>query len=85
MSGVLHHLPYARCLMKTYIHVGESDLANFILLSRARQKLQAPFIASGSSADGQGLAATLCLGASGINMGTRLFVKIEAPVHENVQ
>ncbi|KAI8658076.1 2-nitropropane dioxygenase [Fusarium keratoplasticum] len=66
-------------------HVGESDLTNFILLSKARKKLPVPFIASGGFADGQGLAAALCLGASGINMGTRFLATVEAPVHENVK
>ncbi|KAH6867803.1 hypothetical protein B0T10DRAFT_596364 [Thelonectria olida] len=66
-------------------HVGESDLTNFILLSRARQALKVPFIASGGFADGQGLAAALCLGASGINMGTRFLATVEAPIHENVK
>ena len=41
----------------------ESDITNFILLSRARQSLKVPFIASGGFADGQGLAAALSLGA----------------------
>jgi NADH:quinone reductase (non-electrogenic) len=50
-------------------HVGETDITNFILLSRARQSLGVPFIASGGFADGQGLAAALALGACGINMG----------------
>lgn len=85
MSTALHLVPYARCLVKNYRHVGESDLTNFILLSKARQKLPVPFIASGGFADGQGLAAALCLGASGINMGTRFLATVEAPVHENVK
>lgn len=50
-------------------HVGEHDITNFILLSRARQSLGVPFIASGGFADGNGLAAALALGACGINMG----------------
>jgi NAD(P)H-dependent flavin oxidoreductase YrpB (nitropropane dioxygenase family) len=66
-------------------HVGESDLTNFILLSRARQTLQIPFIASGGFADGQGLAAALCLGACGINMGTRFMCTVEAPIHQNIK
>ncbi|PMB67312.1 Nitronate monooxygenase [Beauveria bassiana] len=66
-------------------HVGESDITNFILLSRARQELKIPFIASGGFADGQGLAAALCLGASGINMGTRFMCTVEAPLHENIK
>ena len=66
-------------------HVGESDITNFILLSRARQDLKTPFIASGGFADGQGLAAALCLGACGINMGTRFMCTVEAPIHHNIK
>ena len=66
-------------------HVGETDITNFILLSRARQELNIPFIASGGFADGQGLAAALALGAEGINMGTRFLCTVEAPVHIKVK
>jgi NADH:quinone reductase (non-electrogenic) len=66
-------------------HVGESDITNFILLSRARQTLKVPFIASGGFADGWGLAAALCLGASGINMGTRFMCTQEAPIHLKIK
>jgi NAD(P)H-dependent flavin oxidoreductase YrpB (nitropropane dioxygenase family) len=66
-------------------HVGETDITNFILLSRARQELNVPFIASGGFADGQGLAAALSLGAEGINMGTRFMCTIEAPIHQNIK
>lgn len=66
-------------------HVGESDITNFILLSRARQSLEIPFIASGGFADGQGLAAALSLGAEGINMGTRFMCTVEAPIHHNIK
>lgn len=66
-------------------HVGESDITNFILLSRARQSLKVPFIASGGFADGQGLAAALSLGAEGINMGTRFMCTVEAPIHLKVK
>lgn len=66
-------------------HVGESDITNFILLSRARQTLNVPFIASGGFADGQGLAAALSLGAEGINMGTRFMCTVEAPIHQKIK
>lgn len=66
-------------------HVGESDITNFILLSRARQTMPVPFIASGGFADGQGLAAALSLGAEGINMGTRFMCTVEAPIHQNIK
>ncbi|KAK8229217.1 hypothetical protein HDK90DRAFT_418683 [Phyllosticta capitalensis] len=66
-------------------HVGEHDITNFILLSKARQTLGVPFIASGGFADGQGLAAALSLGAEGINMGTRFMCTIEAPIHHKIK
>lgn len=66
-------------------HVGEHDITNFILLSRARQSTPVPFIASGGFADGQGLAAALSLGAEGINMGTRFMCTVEAPIHQNIK
>jgi len=66
-------------------HVGESDVTNLILLSRARQSLNVPFIASGGFADGYGLAAALALGAEGVNMGTRFLCTVEAPVHLNIK
>lgn len=66
-------------------HVGESDITNFILLSRARQSVPIPFIASGGFADGQGLAAALNLGAEGINMGTRFMCTVEAPIHHKIK
>ncbi len=66
-------------------HVGETDITNFILLSRARQVMTVPFIASGGFADGQGLAAALSLGAEGINMGTRFMATVEAPIHQKIK
>jgi NAD(P)H-dependent flavin oxidoreductase YrpB (nitropropane dioxygenase family) len=66
-------------------HVGETDITNFILLTRARQSLNIPFIASGGFADGQGLFAALGMGAEGICMGTRFLCTLEAPVHLNIK
>ena len=42
-------------------------------------------IASGGFGDGRGLAAALCLGAEGINMGTRFMATAESPIHPNVK
>ena len=66
-------------------HPGEDDVPNFILLARAADELKIPFVASGGMADGRSLAAALCLGADGINMGTRFIATKEAPVHDNVK
>ncbi|EME82081.1 uncharacterized protein MYCFIDRAFT_188897 [Pseudocercospora fijiensis CIRAD86] len=66
-------------------HIGETDITNLILLSRSRQVMPIPFIASGGFCDGQGLAAALNLGAAGINMGTRFMCTVEAPIHHNIK
>lgn len=66
-------------------HPGEDDVPNFILLPRAADELEIPFVASGGMADGRSLVAALSLGADGINMGTRFIATKEAPVHENVK
>lgn len=66
-------------------HPGEDDVPNFILLPRAADELEIPFVASGGMADGRSLVAALSLGAEGMNMGTRFIATKEAPVHENVK
>ncbi|MBS0466969.1 MAG: nitronate monooxygenase [Proteobacteria bacterium] len=66
-------------------HPGEDDVPNFILLPRAAEELEIPFVASGGMADARSLVAALALGADGINMGTRFLATREAPVHENVK
>jgi NADH:quinone reductase (non-electrogenic) len=66
-------------------HPGEDDIPNFILLPRAADELEVPFVASGGMADGRSLVAALALGAEGMNMGTRFIATKEAPVHENVK
>src|SRR5690606_30423203 len=66
-------------------HPGEDDVPNFILLPRAAEELEIPFVASGGMADGRSLVAALALGAEGMNMGTRFMATREAPVHDNVK
>lgn len=66
-------------------HPGEDDIPNMILLPRAADELEIPFVASGGMADGRSLVASLSLGADGINMGTRFIATREAPVHDNVK
>lgn len=66
-------------------HPGEDDVTNFVLLPRAADSLDIPFVASGGQADARSLVASLAMGADGINMGTRFIATKEAPVHENVK
>jgi nitronate monooxygenase len=66
-------------------HPGEDDIPNFILLPRAADELEIPFVSSGGMADARSLVASLAMGAEGMNMGTRFIATKEAPVHENVK
>ena len=66
-------------------HPGEDDIPNFILLPRAAEELEIPFVASGGMADARSLVGALLMGAEGMNMGTRFIATKEAPVHENVK
>ena len=66
-------------------HPGEDDITSMILLPRASEEIQIPFVASGGMADARSLVAALALGASGIHMGTRFIATKEAPVHDNVK
>ena len=66
-------------------HPGEDDIPNMILLPRAADELEIPFIASGGMADARSLVAALAMGAEGMNMGTRFIATKEAPVHDNVK
>lgn len=66
-------------------HPGEDDVPNMILLPRAADELEIPFVASGGMADGRSLVAALAMGADGMNMGTRFIATQEAPVHEKVK
>ena len=66
-------------------HPGEDDIPNMILLPRAADELEIPFVSSGGQADARSLIASLAMGAEGMNMGTRFIATKEAPVHQNVK
>lgn len=48
-------------------HPGEDDIGGLVLMARAYEDLKVPFVSSGGIANGQGLAASLALGAQGAN------------------
>jgi len=66
-------------------HPGEDDVPNMILLPRAAEELEIPFVASGGMADARSLVAALAMGADGMNMGTRFMATQEAPIHQKVK
>ena len=66
-------------------HPGEDDIPNMILLPRAADELEIPFLSSGGMADARSLVASIAMGAEGMNMGTRFMATKEAPIHQNVK
>ena len=62
-------------------HVGEST--TMALLPQVTSAVNLPVIAAGGIADGRGVAAAYCLGASGVQMGTVFLATEECPVSEN--
>ena len=62
-------------------HVGE--VTTMALVPQVVDAVSVPVVAAGGIADGRGLAAALCLGAEGVQVGTAFLASAEAPVHDN--
>ncbi|MCM3357196.1 nitronate monooxygenase [Psychrobacillus sp. MER TA 171] len=58
------------------------ELTTFTLIPQLVKHVSIPIIAAGGIGDGNGLAAALSLGASGVQLGTRLVATKDAPFHE---
>jgi NADH:quinone reductase (non-electrogenic) len=61
-------------------HLGRDDLGTMILIPKVADSVSIPIIASGGIGDGRGLMASMCLGAEGVEMGTR-FIATKECVH----
>ncbi|PLR78619.1 2-nitropropane dioxygenase [Bacillus sp. V3-13] len=59
------------------------ETTTLALIPQIVANVQIPVVAAGGIGDGKGLAAMLALGASGVQMGTRLIATKEAPFHGN--
>jgi enoyl-[acyl-carrier protein] reductase II len=62
-------------------HIGE--ITTMAIVPQVVDTVGIPVIAAGGIADYRGFAAALCLGASGIQMGTRFLATKECHVHQN--
>ena len=59
-------------------HVSWEPVHSMVLLPAVANAVNVPVVGAGGFADGAGLAAALCLGASGIQMGTRFIATQES-------
>lgn len=62
-------------------HVGE--LTTMALVPQVVDAVHVPVVAAGGIADGRGVAAAFCLGASGVQLGTAFVVARECTAHPN--
>ena len=60
-------------------HIGE--LSTMALVPQVKDSVNVPVIAAGGIADGRGLAASLMLGACGVQIGTRFLAAYECNIH----
>jgi NAD(P)H-dependent flavin oxidoreductase YrpB (nitropropane dioxygenase family) len=62
-------------------HVGMDDVAAFILIPLAVERLQVPVIAGGGIYNGKGFLGALAMGADAVLMGTGFMTTEECPIH----
>lgn len=62
-------------------HIGE--LTTMCLVPQVVNAVKIPVLAAGGIADGRGIAASLMLGAVGVQVGTRFLVAHECGIHQN--
>ncbi len=60
-----------------------NPVSSMVLLPLVRSQVDVPIIAAGGFVDGSSMAAAFCLGAEGVQLGTRMVSAAESPVHQN--
>ena len=63
-------------------HPPANGVTTLVVVRRVVQASRLPVVAGGGIADGAGIAAMLCLGADGVQLGTRFLMTHEATVHD---
>jgi enoyl-[acyl-carrier protein] reductase II len=58
------------------------EVSTIVLLPQVVDATGLPVIAAGGFGDGRGLAAALCLGAQGVQMGTRFIATADSPIRD---
>jgi enoyl-[acyl-carrier protein] reductase II len=57
--------------------------STLVLLPLVASRVSLPIVAAGGICDSRSMAATIALGAEGVQMGTRMLASRESPVHDN--
>jgi NADH:quinone reductase (non-electrogenic) len=60
---------------------GADEIGGMVLIPVVADAVSIPVVATGGIVDGRGAAAALCLGAAGVQLGTRFMLSDEAPLH----
>jgi len=66
-------------------HVGNDNVASFVLIPKAVAALDIPVIAGGAICNGRGFIGALAMGAEAVLMGTAFMMTKECPVHPNIK
>jgi nitronate monooxygenase len=66
-------------------HIGNDNVASFILLPKAIGALEIPVIAGGGICNGKGFLGALAMGAEAVLMGTAFMMTQECNVHQNIK
>lgn len=64
-------------------HNGREEITTLTLIPQVVDAVKIPVIAAGGIGDGRGIAAVMCLGAKGAQLGTRFVATVESSAHEN--
>lgn len=64
-------------------HNGRDEITTLALIPQVVDSVKIPVIAAGGIGDGRGIAAVMCLGAQGAQLGTRFIATLESSAHKN--
>jgi nitronate monooxygenase len=66
-------------------HIGNDNVASFVLTPKAVAELDIPVIAGGAICNGKGFLGALAMGADAVLMGTAFMMTAECPIHANIK
>jgi enoyl-[acyl-carrier protein] reductase II len=64
-------------------HNGRDETTTLTLIPMVKEQVTIPLIAAGGIATGRGMLAAMCLGADGVQMGSRFAASTESSAHDN--